>query len=188
MESATIQDKTTANTRKKRIYSRMRWMTRSDMPEVLRIEQESYEFPWMADDFTRCLRQRNCIGLVADYEDRIVGFIIYKLHKTYIRILNLAVDPAWRRCGVGMQIMAKLISKLSPQGQRRSKLFLEVRETNLPAQLFFKYCEFRAISILHNFFDDTPEDAYLMRYKSGSPEHERVTLLRLDPKYTPIIT
>jgi ribosomal-protein-alanine N-acetyltransferase len=41
---------------------------------------------------------------------------------------------------------------------------LEVRETNLPAQLFFRSLGFRAISVLKDFYQDTTEDAYLMHY------------------------
>jgi [ribosomal protein S18]-alanine N-acetyltransferase len=42
---------------------------------------------------------------------------------------------------------------------------LEVRETNLAAQLFFRENDFRAVSVLRSFYADTPEDAYLMQYR-----------------------
>ena len=42
---------------------------------------------------------------------------------------------------------------------------LEVRETNLPAQLFFRQLGFRAVSVLRDFYEDTTEDAYLMQYR-----------------------
>jgi ribosomal-protein-alanine N-acetyltransferase len=41
---------------------------------------------------------------------------------------------------------------------------LEVRETNLPAQLFFRSLGFRATSVLKDFYRDSTEDAYLMQY------------------------
>jgi ribosomal-protein-alanine N-acetyltransferase len=40
----------------------IRWMIRRDMPEVLEIERQSFEFSWTEEDFLCCLRQRNCIG------------------------------------------------------------------------------------------------------------------------------
>jgi len=141
----------------------VRWMIRRDMPEVLDIEGQSFEFPWSEDDFIRCLRQRNCIGMVAEYDNRVVGFMIYELHKTRIHVLNFAVGDQCRRQGVGSQMLAKLIGKLS--SQRRSRIILEVRETNLPAQLFFRSNDFRAVSVLRSFYDDTPEDAYVMQYR-----------------------
>ena len=47
---------------------------------------------------------------------------------------------------------------------------LEVRETNLAAQLFFRQRGFKAISVLRDFYDDTTEDAYLMQYSLEASE------------------
>ena len=148
---------------KQEIRVHIRWMIRRDMAEVLQIERESFEFPWIDEDFIRCLRQRNCIGMVAEHEGRVVGFMIYELHRTRIHVLNFAVSTDCQRLGVGSQMIAKLIAKLS--AQRRSRIILEVRETTVAAQLFFRENGFRAISILHKFYNDTPEDAYLMQYR-----------------------
>jgi len=157
---------------KQEIRVHIRWMIRRDMPEVLAIEQASFEFPWLEEDFIRCLRQRNCIGMVAEHEDRVVGFMIYELTKTRIHVLNFATAPAWRRRGVGTQMIAKLVGKLSPQ--RRTRVTLEVRETNLPAQLFFRSAGFRAVSVLREHYEDTPEDAYLMQYRYVPGQGEQV--------------
>ena len=141
----------------------IRWMIRRDMPEVLEIESESFEFPWTDEDFIRCLRQRNCIGMVAESEGRVHGFMIYELHNTRIHLLNFAVAAQCRRQGVGSRMVDKLVSKLSHQ--RRTRIALEVRETNLAAQLFFRQNGFRAVSVLKNFYEDSPEDAYVMQYR-----------------------
>ena len=146
-----------------RVRVHIRWMIRRDMPEVLHAEQNSFEFPWSEEDFIRCLRQRNCIGMVAECEERVVGFMIYELHKNRLHVLNFAVSPGWRRRGVGNQMIEKLVNKLSHQ--RRNRILLEVRETNLEAQLFFKSMGFKAVSVLRDFYDDTTEDAYLMQFR-----------------------
>jgi ribosomal-protein-alanine N-acetyltransferase len=151
----------------------IRWMIRRDMAEVLETEAEGFEFPWCEDDFIRCLRQRNCIGMVAELDDRVVGFMIYELHKTRLHLLNFAVAKSCRRHGVGAQMLAKLMAKLS--GQRRTRILLEVRETNLAAQLFFRKLGFRAVSVLRDFYEDTTEDAYLMQYRYR-PTASEVTL------------
>src|SRR3990172_3156661 len=148
---------------KQEVRVHIRWMIRRDMPEVLAIEAASFEFPWLEEDFVRCLRQRNCIGMVAEHDDRVVGFMIYELNKNRIEVLNFATSVEHRRRGVGSQMTAKLIGKLS--AQRRNRIALEVRETNLAAQLFFRECGFRAVSVLKDFYEDTPEDAYLMQYR-----------------------
>lgn len=148
---------------KQEVRVHIRWMIRRDMPEVLSIEANGFEFPWCEEDFIHCMRRRNCIGMVAEDDDRVVGFMIYELQKSRIHVLNFAVADDYRRRGVGSQMIAKLISKLS--SQRRSRLILEIRETNLPAQLFFRENGFRAVSVLRSFYADTPEDAYIMQYR-----------------------
>ena len=155
----------------------IRWMIRRDMPEVLDIEGQSFEFPWSEEDFIRCLRQRNCIGMVAEFEEQVVGFMIYELHKTRLHVLNFAVNPKFRRRAVGQVIMNHLIGKLSHQ--RRNRILLEVRETNLAAQLFFRSVGFRAVSVLRDFYDDTTEDAYLMQYDYQPAESKFVPLMRI---------
>ena len=143
----------------------IRWMIRRDMSDVLRTEQQSFEYAWTEDDFLRCLRQRNCIGMVAEHNDRIVGFMIYELHKNRLHVLNFAVAPPYRRAGIGAQMVGKLIGKLS--SHRRSKITLAVRERNLPAQVFFRTQDFKAVRVLRNYYEDSGEDAFQMEYRVG---------------------
>ena len=148
----------------------IRWMIRRDMPTVLSIEESSFEFAWSEEEFIRCLRQRNCIGMVAELGDRVVGFMIYELHKNRLHLLNFAVCPSMRRTHIGTAMVEKLIGKLS--SDRRNRILLEVRETNLEAQLFFKSLGFRAISVLRDFYADTTEDAYLMQFRMAGSQFE----------------
>ncbi len=152
------------------LHANIRWLIRRDMPEVLQIEQLCFECAWAEEDFLICLRQRNCIGMVVEYETKVVGFMIYGLHKNKIRLLNFAVHPAWRRLGFGAAMIKALISKLS--NHRRCRLTLEVRETNLPAQLFFSRQQFRGIGVRNHFYEDTGEDAFLMEYRISEAEDE----------------
>ncbi len=148
-----------------RLKVHIRWMIRRDMPEVLAAERASFEYSWTEDDFLRCLRQRNCIGMVAERDDRVVGFMIYELHRTRLHILNFAVNPGARRNGIGGEMVAKLVYKLSTH--RRQKITLAVRERNLQAQTFFRGQEFKATCVLRNYYADSGEDAFHMEYCVG---------------------
>jgi ribosomal-protein-alanine N-acetyltransferase len=150
----------------------IRWMIRRDMPEVLRIEQASHDYPWCEEDFLRCLRQRNCIGMVAEQGEKVVGFMIYELHKTKLHILNFAVHSEHRRNGIGAQMAEKLVSKLS--SHRRTKIMVEVRETSLDVQLFYRSAGFRATGVARDFYSDSGEDAYVMEYRLAVPDEEAV--------------
>lgn len=145
------------------ITSYIRTMRRRDLPEVLAIEEKSFEFPWLEKDFLFCLQRPACVNMVCEHDGRVVGFVVYELAKTRIDLVSMAVTADCRRRGVGSQMIAMLKGKLSQQ--RRTSIDLEVRETNLPAQLFFRSIGFRATTILRDHYDDTPEDAFLMCYR-----------------------
>jgi ribosomal-protein-alanine N-acetyltransferase len=146
---------------------RLRWLLPRDLPAVLEIEAKSFAFPWSEDDFMRCLRHAACVCMVAECGDRVAGFLVYELKKDRIRIFNLAVAPSYRRCGVATQMIKNLTDK--PSLQSRRWVSLGVRETNLAAQLFLRARGFRAVSILRQFYTETSEDAYLMRFRYPSP-------------------
>lgn len=137
-----------------------RWMIRRDMNEVLQIERGSFDEPWLEADFMAVLRNRSCIGLVAERGERVVGHMIYELDDHAMNILNLAVAPDARRIGVGRAMVAKLIGKLRPG---RSRLNVTVRDSNLDAQLFYRALSFRAVQVLRGLFGEG-NDGYVMRY------------------------
>lgn len=141
----------------------IRWSIRVDMPQILDIESESFETCWSEDEFIRCLRQRNCIGIVAEENDCVLGYLIYELHEDRLHVLNFAVAKAARRRGVGTAMIKTLIGKLTPTWRKR--IMLEVRESNLNAQCFFRAIGFKAVLVLRDFYDDTDEDAYVMQYR-----------------------
>jgi ribosomal-protein-alanine N-acetyltransferase len=152
----------TVPTSKAQVRVHIRWMIRRDMPEVLAIEHASFDFPWCEEEFLRVLRQRNCIGMVAELGERVVGFMIYELHKNKLNVLDFSVHPEFRRQGVGQQMVEKLVGKLS--SHRRTRIVLHVRETNLAGQLFFRGQAFKAVEVLREHYQDTGEDAFLMNY------------------------
>lgn len=144
------------------IMCHIRWMIRGDIAEVLKIEQSSFEFAWTEEDFLRILRQRNCIGMVAEQSEKIVGFMIYEFQATSIHVLNFAVSLEHRRKGIGSKLSEKLTHKLS--AHRRPTITLNIRETNLTAQMFFRKMDFIAKSVIRGFYEDTGEDAYAFSY------------------------
>jgi ribosomal-protein-alanine N-acetyltransferase len=152
-----------SNITKQQLDVQIRWLIRRDMPEVLQIERNSFATAWSDEDFLCCLRQRNCIGMVAEANHQIVGFMIYELHKAKLHILNFAVAPEFRRHGVGKQMVLRLIDKLSQQ--RRNEILLDLRESNLEGQLFFRTQGFRAVKVVRCHYDDTAEDAYIMQFR-----------------------
>lgn len=138
-------------------------MIRRDMPEIIGIEQASFDYCWSEEDFSKHLSRRNCVAYVAECREKIVGYLVYELNKNNLTILNLAVHLDWRWKSVGTQMINKLIVKLD--GKRRRVIKINVRETNLSAQLFLRQKCFLAQSIKRGFYSDSGEDAYVMEYR-----------------------
>jgi len=153
----------------------VRWMVRRDFAQVLGIEQACFEFPWTEEEFLQCLHQPNCLGMVAEYEGRVVGFVIYETPKNRIFVTNIATDPEFQRHGVARQMIQKLVAKMIYQ--RRQKIAIEIRETNLPALLCFRALGFRTALIRKNFYENQSEDAYVLQYRLGRE--------LVDPVYAP---
>lgn len=142
-----------------------------DWNRIKEIEEAYFEFPWTKKDFAKCLVQQEVSGVIAKLNGELCGYMVYELQKEYVYLLNLAVHPNYRQKGIGTGMIEKLTDKLSPR--RRTHIFLEIRETNLTAQVFFRSLGFKAIDTLRNFYDDNSEDAYLMEYQY-KPENERL--------------
>lgn len=141
----------------------IRWLIFRDFDEVLTIEHDSFPYPWSLDDFLRCLRSRNCIGMVAEARGQVLGYMIYGSHRAHLELLNFAVHPDRRREGIGSRMVLKIQEKLS--AQRRQMVAIEIREQNTAALLFFRHHGFRAVAIQRAPYDEDDEDGITMEYR-----------------------
>lgn len=150
----------------------IRWMIKRDMEEVCLTENETFITPWKEEDFTRLLKRRDYIGMVAELNGRIVAHTVYQLRQNRLVIRNLTVSPHHRREGIGRAIMDKLKAKLSPI--RKPNLIIEVREENLQAQLFLRSQGFKWIKTVERedvrgVDDISYVTAYRMRFILEAP-------------------
>ena len=135
-----------------------RRMIRGDMPGVLAIDAESFEFRWLKENFLRCLR----LGRVVEREGQILGRVIYRLKGQSIELLRLAVRGDCRRQGIGTAMVARLKRKLTRSRRRRLVTYLS--ERNVPSQLFFRAQRFRAVKMLAQYWAED-DDAIKMAYR-----------------------
>ena len=140
----------------------IRWLIRRDMPEVIEIEQASFEVPWDEEYFLRVLRQRNCIGMVATIKDHVVGYVVYELQKHQIFLLNLVVHPEHCRNGIGRALVQRLEDKLTPT--RRTEIKIIVSDHNLTALQFFKGVGFIATGVMKS--SHVKSDGIMMTFQN----------------------
>ena len=135
-------------------------MSLSDLPDVLRIEQQNYEFPWDEEIFKDCFRANYDLR-VCEELDRILGYCIVSVGAGEAHILNISVDPAERRQGIGQKMLEYLIEQL--QGKAET-LFLEVRPSNTSAIALYKKIGFNEIGIRKDYYpaQNGREDALML--------------------------
>lgn len=132
-EKAAIKIKAEAE---RKINVHVRWMIRRDLPDVFSIEA-SNGGAWSEEDFLCCLRKRNCIGMVAEYGENIIGFMVYELHKYKLNVLTMGVDKARHRRGAGSAMVKRLQDKLS--SYRRTSITFTLYETATDFLMFLKH-------------------------------------------------
>ncbi len=93
--------------------------------------------------------------LIAETRRAIAGFLIWRVTAPdEAEILNLAVDPAFRRRGAAQALIAALTSP---------EIFLEVRESNRAARALYTKAGFREAGLRFGYYHDPPEAAIVMR-------------------------
>ena len=138
----------------------MRRMTEEDIPDVIEIEKRSFISPWTRGMFAQTLESPVARNLVMTESGDIVGYVIFYQAGLEMHIMNIAVHPALRRQGIGLDIMKKVIE--SARINSVEECFLEVRETNFPAQGLYERLGFKRIGKRRGYYTETNEDAIVM--------------------------
>jgi ribosomal-protein-alanine N-acetyltransferase len=132
-------------------------MRPEDLADVLRIEAASFPDAWPADVFDRWLAN-GASGHILEREGRCVGFFLVLLARDHLHLANLAVAQEERRKGIATLALQKIEKIAWAYGLPRIEL--EVRETNLAAQLLYRQSGYRAVDIVRSYYSD--QDAYKM--------------------------
>jgi [ribosomal protein S18]-alanine N-acetyltransferase len=90
-----------------------------------------------------------------------VGFALVWRAADERHLLDLAVDPAWRRQGVGRRILEAVIDDARASGGRM--VLLEARASNAAALALYRSAGFFVTDVRRAYYSDNGEDAVVMR-------------------------
>ncbi len=137
----------------------LRPFVESDLSRVLEIEQTSFPSPWKKEAFLSELHNPHSCFWVAEKAGDIIGYLCCWFVADEGEILNVAIDPGYRRCGLGKILVREMITVAGQKGAHT--LYLEVRVSNGPAITLYKSFGFREIGTRRKYYTDG-EDALLM--------------------------
>lgn len=138
----------------------IRDMQEFDIPEVLKIEHISFAIPWSEVSFLNELYNPYSITKVAIRENNVIGYICTHHIINESHILNLAVHPGFRRCGIATKLVREVLDDLQEKGCKF--IYLEVRVSNLAARNFYAHLGFKDVGIRRNYYISPREDAVIM--------------------------
>ncbi|MGH2356523.1 MAG: ribosomal protein S18-alanine N-acetyltransferase [Candidatus Limnocylindria bacterium] len=132
-----------------------------DIPAVHAIERLSFRSPWPAYAFEQELRgNRMARYLVARVGDEVTAFAGLWLMVDEAHITTFSVHPAWRRQGIGRQLLLSMLELGRALGAAR--MTLEVRLSNLAAQALYHGMGFTVAGQRTRYYTDDGEDALVM--------------------------
>jgi ribosomal-protein-alanine N-acetyltransferase len=153
-------------------------MTLDDLAAVHAIERASFAVPWPDDAYRNELRSNRLASyVVARAGDDVVGFAGLWVMVDEAHVTTFAVDPRWRRRGVGERLLLSLLDLALARLAREATL--EVRLSNVPARRLYEKYGFRPVGIRPRYYSDNGEDALIMTTDALASSAVRERLARL---------
>ena len=146
----------------------IRALALSDLGDIEEIEHRSYDTPWSRSMFAGELAKPASISLGAFEGEQLAGYMIISRYVDAWHVMNIAVDPEFRRRGIATALLERLF-ELTDDGSRRGYT-LEVRVSNDGAIKLYERLGFEARGVRRGYYTDNREDALIM-WRDPLPEH-----------------
>ena len=138
----------------------IRLMQESDIGRVTEIERLVQTHPWSRQQFQESLTSYQCT--VYEQANQVVGFCILQPVLDEANLLLMAIHPSQQGKGLGYELLDYSIQQLK---NNPVQIFLEVRESNIPAIHLYEKTGFHQIDLRKNYYpniDGSKEHAVIM--------------------------
>jgi ribosomal-protein-alanine N-acetyltransferase len=138
-------------------------MRPQDLPEVLAVEQASYEFPWTHGNFVDSLHAGHSAWTMRDSASSLIAYAVVMIALDEAHLLNLTVARNCRRFGFGWRMLEAMAENARGYGART--MLLEVRPSNPAALAMYARYGFVRIGVRRGYYParDGREDALVLR-------------------------
>ena len=136
-------------------------MTKGDLGSVLEIERKSFEQPYSREILAQELKIKAAYLRVATHRKKIIGYIDFWLVHDEMELISIAVDPEFKRRGVGEALMQEMLRFAHVNGAK--SIYLDVRRSNVAAQTLYEKFGFFKVGVRRRYYSDNQEDAIMMK-------------------------
>ena len=138
----------------------IRPMTMDDVDEVYVVEEDCFVDPWSKESIRKELKNNLARYLVAQLDDKIVGYVGVWFVVDEGHITNVAVHSDYRGKKVGDKLVKQMVELCKENNI--VAMTLEVRASNIVAQNLYKKYGFKMGGIRKEYYSDNKEDAIIM--------------------------
>ncbi len=147
----------------------------NDLDALVRLEAACFDNPWPLAAFEQELQTPFSRVVLAFEEGSEVlrGFVNYWVVEDELHLLTIAVEPSWRRRGLGRELLR--LAETDGIGRGAAIGVLEVRKSNDAAQQMYGAAGYQQVGLRRRYYRNNGEDALvLLRYLvEGAREEAR---------------
>ncbi len=149
----------------KKLHYSPRPASESDLDQVVEIEKSSISPPWTRAAFAAELdKPTTRFWVVTDdaSDEKVLAYAVFHFPAEQAHLVTFAVHPDYRRAGLGIYLIRRLITYVMRRGG--ASVVLEVRKGNIPAVQLYQSLGFIVIHSIPRFYPDG-EDAFSMIFQ-----------------------
>ena len=129
--------------------------------QIAALERQCFSSPWSEASVSSELNNPLALWLVALDGETVAGYIGSQTVAGESDMMNVAVDPQYRRQGIGRALVEELVHAL--QEKESTCLTLEVRASNAAAIALYQQLGFVQVGCRKNYYRAPKEDALILR-------------------------
>lgn len=141
---------------------KLRWFVPGDWPEIMDIENSSFERPWLRIDFQRTASKQNTVFLVAECDCEVAGYMVYERLERMLVLQRLAVHWKYRRNGTATMLIQRLKDRI---GDNSPKAIADVNEYWLGAQMLLSREGFVCTESMDDYYGDERDSVSFYRFE-----------------------
>ncbi len=135
------------------------------LDDICALEEICFGDPWSREAFESTMAA-GFACMIGAFEgtavagDELVGYALIQCIGSDAELLNIAVAPDRRGCGIGRKLLEASFREAVSRGCE--VIFLEVRESNAPARALYEKAGFAKLGLRRGYYTHPREDAVVM--------------------------
>ncbi|MGE5257336.1 MAG: ribosomal protein S18-alanine N-acetyltransferase [Hyphomicrobiales bacterium] len=138
----------------------------ADIESLTALESRCFRWPWGRLSFEGEFSSGDGGSLVARTAssagpEEVIAYLFYRFIVDEVHIFRIAVDPEWRRQGIGARLVRECLHTARSRGVNAA--VLEVRPSNVEAIELYRKFGFQVVATRPGYYSDSREDALILK-------------------------